>query len=63
MYSHKELPTAANMKERKRSRGKKEIGNEGSNVKKKGFLNILIHKAKRLPCRENGAYAEPKVKW
>ena len=29
----------------------------------KGFLNVLIYKGKRLPCRENGAYAEPKVKW
>eukprot|EP00111_Clytia_hemisphaerica_P000921 TCONS_00002691-protein len=62
MYSHKE-PLNTNNKERKRSRDrKKEIGNQGCNVKKKGYLNILIHKAKRLPCRENGAYAEPKVK-
>lgn len=67
MYSQKELPTSAGIKQqRKRSKGKKDTtdgagGNAGGGGN--GFLNVLIYKGKRLPCRENGAYAEPKVKW
>ena len=69
MYSQKELPTSSGIKQqRKRSKGKKDttdgvnkgVGGGGS---AQGFLNVLIYKGKRLPCRENGAYAEPKVKW
>ena len=59
MYSHKELPTSA-AKVKKKQKSKTDIKEENA---EKGFLNILIHKAKRLPCRENGSYAEPKVKW
>ena len=27
------------------------------------YLYLHIHSAKRLPCRSNGNYADPKVKW
>ena len=61
MYSKKELPSSGKGKLKKKSKSKKEVVEEVH--PSAGYLNILIQKAKRLPCRENGAYAEPKVKW
>ena len=55
MHSKKELPTGSKTKSKKRMKVKEEDTT--------GYLNILVYKAKRLPCRENGTFAEPKVKW
>jgi len=61
MYSNKQLPNSGKGKPKNKSKSKKDLSDEP--LQSAGYLNILIHKAKRLPCRENGAYAEPKVKW